>query len=406
MLSKSTKFAFQKSTLNRTTLIFLFTASVLFGAYLYQLNNSWLYLGKQALDFGDLKYVLDRADCVEQVGRSIFNIQTPINTCSNYIYGYPLLQIFHLLRLSGEIVFPFGVILFLGLSLIFSSFISLRWNPLDTIIIFIIAMSPPVILLIERANIDLFLVLILIFAALIFSKGYEATTFTILIILSIFKFYFLPLAVFLLIKKRRKIGKSIFLYAIFFCGSYSIMSDLKSIHNIPWDAKNEFGNVIWGEYLAFIMHGNHSHGNYIYSQIIGITLLIPIFLASKRYFKNTEFSGFVNTSKPDTCSTIFEFFSITFLSCYFLGLNIDYRLIYLAISLFSLMKCRYLSPKNEKVLCLLAFVVFFSSYNTYLAQPVGDFSLLFIIVILILILRNGTMFKNFNFIQLKKLQFF
>jgi hypothetical protein len=69
---------------------------------------------------------------------------------------------------------------------------------------------------------------------------------------------------------------------------------------------------------------------------------------------------------------IFFFNFAVFFSCFFAGLNIDYRLIFLAVAMLT-----YLNLQLRKFvivsLAILLIITMFTSYNTYLLQPIGDF---------------------------------
>ena len=130
---------------------------------------------------------------------------------------------------------------------------------------FILYFSPPIVLLLERGNIDL----LIFISGYLFTTGRILTGVLILILAGMFKFYPIALAlVSILLVTRKK--QRILLLIIWTFASVIIVKDLLQLQNLPWDARNMFGNSIWGEYLKYAIVGPNTHGNFLINSSLGI----------------------------------------------------------------------------------------------------------------------------------------
>ncbi len=367
----------------------------IFGSYLYQLNREWLFLGKQSVNFGDLRSVLNSADCSMNIGRLVYENRQAEEMCNNYIYGYPLLKLFNFFNIKVEQADLVGIFFMATFSAIAAYFLVKASQTSVRILIIICLFSPPVTLLIQRANIDLFILIAVIFSAFLLSfKKYELAYLG-AVIMSSFKFYPSILAMFYLILVRpilRRILWSSFLVLVCF----SMIFDLLSISKLPWDARNMFGNIIWGEYLVFLVSGENTHSNYVMSSIIGVLLIaVPtlVFVRIPRIFDQFEFSE--SQSQPAWTKSLFLTNSIVFLSCYFSGLSIDYRLVFLLISVVCMFQLCVVSQFRNIIVVVSLLVSLFASYNSGDLQVFGDFAILVLTIsIFMTYLRNFRSIKN------------
>lgn len=372
------------SQLIQSLIIFI----VVFGLFYFQSQQGWFYLGKINLNFGDLKYILDRADCVGLHGRSVYQPLRENDNCTNYIYGYPLIYILHLLHISSSATFVIGIIGVIFVSILISTGIIylIGWD--SKLTLFASVFSPPVILLVQRGNLDIGILFLICLSSIYYFRNYKFMAFILIIVSSLFKFYTLPLAFLVLFTIKSKFKISI-ATLIFTLTTFQVSRDIHSVPFIPWDAKNSFGNPIWGEYLAFVVKGHNSHENKAVSQLIGLFVFVIVlkFLT----FLDTKvglFSLKMNFKEEGLSEIFYLATTIVFLTCFFSGINVDYRLVFLVFSLVTLGSIVKGNQKIKISIFVLFLITSFISFNVSNLQPIGDLSLEFLVAIQVVATTN------------------
>jgi hypothetical protein len=339
----------------------------------YQMFQGWFYLGNRG-GFGDLQYVLERVDCQDTSRADLYGVRTA-DPCTGYIYGSSLLIIFRLLGLSERQLTPVGVtssLLFLAMIL----FLLIRCATSATVQIVTIALlfSPPIILLMERSNLDLIIVFLVVTFTALYSRGLYKLSFFFITLSALFKFYTFPLLALPILKLRKARDRFVFLMLVVLIGSI-IISDLIQISALPWDARNMFGNAIWGEYLIYFISGPQTHANFAIASGIGILLLASVtFLVHKMNFLKIEITKANNFEARLSQVSI-----LIYVICYFTGLSVDYRLAFLFVAYVA--SLGFLRP--PLMLHVIMLVAFFFSYNSGNFQPIGDGAQLILISVLI-----------------------
>jgi len=124
------------------------------------------------------------------------------------MYGSTVLRIIELLGIGNKIVYPVGIFFIAGLSFIFS-FLAISTN--NRIIClsvgFIVLLSPPIELLLQRGNLDAFIFILVFFSSILILRNKFFLSLLLLSVCSLIKFYTFPLLVYLSILytlKRRK----------------------------------------------------------------------------------------------------------------------------------------------------------------------------------------------------------
>ena len=201
-----------------------------------------------------------------------------------------------------------------------------------------------------------------------------------LCICSLVKFYTIPtlilLSIFYAVKRNRKIASQIYLFPILLICAF----DVWNVSYFPSNAQNFFGAPIFGEYLMFLISGANSHVNIVFGQSIGICLFI---FASVVFVKLASINDiYPILGRDDSNRNSIILFSINFLvffSCYFAGLNIDYRLIFIAAATLAFLTIKpNLDNRYVYPIALTISIILYTSYNTYILQPIGDFFILII----------------------------
>ena len=372
-------------------LFFLSYFSVIFGAYSFQLVNGWMYLGNQIIDFGDLKYVLDRADCSTEIGRLVFENSHLNPVCNDYIYGYPLLKFFDYLNIGSREYAVYGIVFMIVFSIIAALFVTYSPKLSKKILIFACLFSPPIILLIQRANIDTLIWLSIILSVFLLRRNLSYVAIMIIYLISSFKFYPSSLMLYYIFFLKSN-WKRITLIPISILVLASMTYDLSKISKLPWDARNMFGNIIWGEYFVYAINGSNSHANYTLGTIIGISLLaLPIFLFLKKQNISNQLKFKSESENLFWCKNLFYVNGIVFFSCYFIGLSVDYRLIYLAVPIYCSIELCDFKPTLKATIIVLLICSLYASYNVGIFQVFGDIAILLLTAILFSIFS-----KNFD----------
>jgi len=297
------------------------------------------------------------------------------------MYGSTVLRIIELLGIGNKIVYPVGIFFIAGLSFIFS-FLAISTN--NRIIClsvgFIVLLSPPIELLLQRGNLDAFIFILVFFSSILILRNKFFLS-LLLSVCSLIKFYTFPLLVYLSIlytlKRRKKFISQIYLFVIFLV----CIIDIRNVSYFPSDAQNFFGSPIFGEYLSFLAYGPGSHGNLFISQALGLLFYLLTCKAFAKISRIIKIYPVIYDSKSNNKPLVlFSINFLIFISCYFAGLNIDYRLVFIAAATLSFLNIEAEQDFWPSICLTLAIlIILYTSYNTYILQPIGDFFILFTI---------------------------
>jgi hypothetical protein len=111
--------------------------------------------------FGDSWLILSWSDCYKEIGLEVYNINYGV--CSGYIYGHPLLTILSKSGLNATNAEILGYLFMLLISVCLGFILKNLIVAQKTFVAILIFASPPLMLLVERANFDsIMFILILI----------------------------------------------------------------------------------------------------------------------------------------------------------------------------------------------------------------------------------------------------
>lgn len=366
--------------------------SILVVFYVYQDATKWsivkfINADAQRLNI-DSFTVLHYAECYDKIGDRVFEIN---DTCSSWIYGsftlriLSFFKIFHGHEQIGH-VFTYSILL-ISVSMISKYF----WNPLIQTTLFVGFISPPIWLLLERANFDALIFVFIYISGILFQKGYVKSSLSLILACTLIKFYTLPILLIAIVLIKKKMDKILaFVYSSI--ALLIILSDLSKMTGFPIQAGyNHFGMKIIGNYLGKINIRLDIYLQYIISAII---FLAFIFVTLK-FLKQHE-----NRYVTDLKNSIFIFGKemlnfIVFISCFVVGLSVDYRLIFYIASVGYFLT---LMPVNLRIYYSIVFV--FSIWLTYPTgnlQTIGDLALEIVAALQIAMILNF-MVKNNKFI--------
>ena len=354
------------------TLWFIF----IFGVFSSQKIMKWPLLQVLGLTFPpgfmDLRSILGAVECSRLIDHGDYVEKSFWEECQ-YIYGSSLNHSLSFLGLSSQDTQWIGWVFIAGISALFAYINSLvlvtSWFPRLGILLCVF--SPPMMLLLERANFDVLIVL-MVWAAIIFGKKPGGLISVALVgVSALFKFYTLPLALLLLTTLKssfRKILSVSFLTLVVL----KIAQDLTNMQsNIPRYVWNSFGNASLGLYLE--QEGVPM--NSLTQNFVGYFQLICIFFVLHR---SQRINSFLKTPLADrdfamsAKGRLQVFFIIVFLTCYFFGMSYDYRLIFLVVpGLIEAIRLHTESSRYSWIIALTALI----SWSTLLAgnqQPFGD----------------------------------
>lgn len=278
-------------------------------------------------NFIDLKAVLVSIECGKSADPSS-SLDSIYLTCS-YIYGSPLLFFGKYLGLSS-----LNTSFYAWLLLIFSSsligtitYLSISSFKKALIVNSLIICSPVISLLFERANIDAIIFILVILSAWFYARKQFFISIAIIFIVTLSKFYtlFLLLIIVLLHTSKKNFYVLLPITAI---TVLNIVFDLARIERVPTGGRAQFGTGVFSWYFDEV--GLHV-GKVMWILVgIGIWLIITYLLTKAPHDYVPALSSKFNFRGSSASELAISWSSIIFLSCFLLGFNYDYRLVFLA----------------------------------------------------------------------------
>jgi hypothetical protein len=330
------------------------------------------------MDFQDMNAVLYNTDCFKTIGWAIYDTQSG-NACVNYVYGSFLIRALDLFNLGSSQLALIGWLAMALISLIFAD-MSVKLLERSQIVFFaglLLIVSPPVLLLVERGNFDWIVFLCIYLGAVCFSKDFRIAGFLILCFSALVKFYTFPLLILsLLFMKDRKQRYAAFLIicAVLVRIILDLM-ELRSIYIGAWFAA--FGNTVWAKYIVRL----DINLGVIASTLLGLVVTSILMILVRKTFRY-DLIEIKHLKKLSQIDYFALFSSITFLACYFAGMNYDYRLIFLIPALWFLVEKTTLV--HNRIVIGLFVLAFAFSYNVGYMQPFGDIAINTLVAILLL----------------------
>ena len=325
---------------------------------------------KGHIDFADLNSVLGSADCFRTIGFAIYDY--PIGHECAYNYGSWLMRTISALGLKESFTSVIGWLFILGISYLLAFVIArVKIKLIDVVFGFMIFVSPPIMLLLERGNFDILIIFLVIFAAKLASL--QRITLSIIVIFAsfLYKFYTVGLVLLMTLFTRTLFAFIFWLFALG-VGIVQVALDFQRGPGFINTERISFGGPIFGIYLKYV----GLDLSYLFSLIIGILLLfIGVWLFGLKKFPTNQYFTDLKLVNPEKNFSyfIFLFFIAVHTSCYVLGMNFDYRLILVAVANFILITQFDLSPKTRLTLRIMTVLIMWTSFNSGFFQPVGDF---------------------------------
>ena len=305
--------------------------------YLMQLKFSWLGLKISGIrgpsNFIDQEAVLKSARCFKEIGINVYDINTTPSGCGGYVYSIELLRILNFLQLSNINSNVLGLIFMtltiLSLCSIF--FYTKHFGKGQNLIALFAVTSPGIWLLMERGNYDELIFILTIIASAILASRFQELGMILLAMTVLIKFYTLPAFLFVIFFLKHRNSKIFFGIAAIPITLYTLFL-IKLVVAFPSSWYVSFGLKSLGSYLDLFINERITR-NFRLPEIlmtgIGLCFLLTSIVVLKRFRLDPNISigsDFLKNRKSAT----YMIMLIIFLSCFFVGMNYDYRLIFLA----------------------------------------------------------------------------
>ena len=303
--------------------------------YLLQFIDSWPGLRSSGVKgptaFIDQQSILNSANCFSRLGANVYKLNVEPSGCGGFQYSIELLRFLNFTHLTSASSYTLGVALILITIAIFSAFVYLirSQGKVDNFIALLALSSPGIWLLFERGNYDS-LIYILVVAGLVLLKSKFQEFGILLIAVSVLmKFYTLPLYLLAILLLKRKVSR-ILAFILSIPLMFYILMLIKQVVAFPSTWYVSFGLKSLGLYFELVTQEKISSKfilNSVLALFIGLVFMgLILFLLIRIEIK----PAFVSESHLANkwANGIYFGTLVVFLSCFFAGMNFDYRLIY------------------------------------------------------------------------------
>jgi hypothetical protein len=329
----------------------------------FQPLSIWGFKGQS--NFGDLAIILDSSTCTWT--------KSAHSNCSDFIYGPFLLYLLKFTQTTSSDVITLTFVMF-ATYLITLGFLSKNWiAPRARILLFIPLFSPPLILLYERANLDLLIFSLVLMGLMLYVNNWKSVALLVLTLTVLFKMYTLPVFFILFLWEKSRFARQSILLISSVLSCYTAFVFFSNNSGRDFEAGSPFG-----------AYGIKVIGNSL-AQLTGVGLFrmlgigILIFLSWACFgqvLKNKEYPR--ENGVDDSYNLIGFSFLAIFLLMYVTNMNYDYRLIFLVPAV--------LIPGILTLRFMVSYViVFFFSINLGGLQIVGDIFMVVVIYDLLMV---------------------
>lgn len=334
--------------------------------------------------FVDAKQILDSVKCLEE---NPYISSTEL--CNKYVYGRFLLKTLDILNLKSSQTTLIGFI-FLGILAVVFAFVSFK-SEIPISIYAAILLSPPVILLAERANFDILMVGFVVLSSILSWQGNQIGSTLSIAVSSLFKFYTIPLMFFQAWFARKPLVRALI---ILFAGVVTIYISKEILttkilmnpsNGNTYNNGEGFGFNIWSGYLPRFekfLPLNLGVAGYL----ISAGMLVIISFSTYLYFNSKDTSRVIGQLEIDHSFRTFEYLLIVHLSCFFAGVSIDYRQIFLIAATLSYLSAISHIENQElekKSLVGLLLISIWCTFPSDGLQLIGDIALTILTLLLL-----------------------
>lgn len=376
----------RKGLLLNIILLGIFTATFALNLAVGVIVEHWPFLESFAqtdLQFGDLGVLLVMADFLSEYPTGNPYVDFPV---PGYTPNYPLLipQFLSMVGLGIEDVLVVGLfssaILWLSLVLIFMAVLRDKTTPMKFVhflILVILAFSPPVMLLLERGNYDIWIFFLVLVGAMSFSK-YPKIALGFLSSAAVLKIF--PVAGLLAFVGRKKLGRWVVFAGIAFISyAFAIRDQLASVSaNTPRANWAAFGSLVVPSFIDLYL--SQSAFLQIAANLVihAIGIFCGILLVKALSGQARDLVASIKSSPISQGLMLVGGSTSVFI--YLIGNSFDYRLIFLLIPLASLLIA---GVTNELKIALITGTsfVFLWSFPANQISPLADFVIIPVLAI-------------------------
>jgi hypothetical protein len=398
LISKAKSFRLRRLWAQSRVGIFWFTVFLIFFSAMH--FSGWPLIKeigyKVNPDFSDLKIILVITECATRGALDPSKVDGLWTDCG-FIYGSTLINFLSFFGLSSRDTVWLGWTFISLMCMLFAFMLNTVKIPLyrNKLVPFLTLVSPPIMLLLERANFDVLIVALVAIAAAASANGFKITTFALIATSALFKFYTLPLLIFVSMdfdKVRKKIialGTSLLITMII------ALDLLKAQVDIPRTIWASFGNSFLGLYMQTL----EINFPILFQSLIGVFFLVLIFSISKVLGVKEIMKSIPTINISTFTGKLQMYFMLVFISCYFGGMSFDYRLIFLFIP--CLIEINRLSafPLVSSSLQILLLTSAWFSLSSGRLQPIGDVAIAILIVYFLIVYSSN--FSKFGWAKFK-----
>ena len=339
-----------------------------------------------ALDFG----ISSIWDCFQESGLQIFSVDPntfpSLASCRNFNYGYFSVTSFGLLRIISANTVFWGVLQTLVFGFVLARTYLYKIEKTKLVLSILALFSPGIFLLEASGNMDMEIVIFLLLAGICSQNGKDKIALTLICITALFKFYTAPILLIVTFFSKKRSSRIYGVMLLFVTGSTILYQMIQMpIPPFPIGAQNKFGAMIIANYSRKAgIEMNQTQG-----QVLGIVLLIAV-LGAMYFFHRT--SEQIQKEKLENVTHQDEFLLLNFLVmattsvvCYTYTMNVDYRLVFVALAGVSLLQVNQVNVKYFTSLfpyiwltsLWLSFpFAYLSKYIGFDLQPIGDIALI------------------------------
>ena len=309
---------------------------VLFYGWLY-FSQWWLLKIQNNIgggrNYADLASVLNAARCYERIGDSVYST---IETCG-FQYGIFLLRFIQLFNLDSVNLELLGGIL------VFSAFLILLGIAIYSVntsrqatTAFFLTTSPGPWLLFERGNFDLLIIVLVALGTLFLNSRFSYLTVFFITLSALMKFYTLPLLLLYIVIEKRPYLRVVAAAAIALVTPI-VLYDISRAPSFPNPTFVAFGLPspgLWLNFFAWRFDLPIELGGpllYVIGSLVFFTGVYLIYFSPLRHKFSSRFLPSPTVSPFGR--NVFLVSSGLYLSCFLAGMNYDYRLYFLIVSL-------------------------------------------------------------------------
>jgi hypothetical protein len=333
-------------------------------------------------EFADLRVILLIAECAN-LGTLDPSKNDGLWVECGYIYGSTLVDFISLIGLSSRDTVWLGWTFISLMCVLFAFMLTTVKIGLNRykFVALLTLVSPPMMLLLERANFDVLIVALVAFAAVASANGRKITTFTLIAASTLFKFYTLPLLILVSMDFDKVRKKLIALGASLAITIIIALDLLKAQVDIPRTIWASFGNSFLGLYLQTF----EIRVSILFQNLFGVLFLALILFITNIFGLQKIVKSLPSINIRSFWVKLQMYFMLVFISCYFGGMSFDYRLIFLFIPCLIELKRISSSHLVSYSLQILLLISAWFSLSSGRLQPIGDIAIAVLIVYFLMI---------------------